>query len=236
MKFVPVPITGGPTNGQRVLFSVWETRVQDYEVFAKETKREWPKVEFEQGPTHPAVNVSWDDAQAFCAWLNERERKAGTLGASDTYRLPSDHEWSCAVGLGRREDAAAAPISKSGTIAVPYPWGNQWPPSQRVGNFADKAAKEKNVKGKTGYLESYDDGYPWTSPVGSFPGDVFGLFVLLGNAREWCENGPGDGRASRVSRGASWFTGGELQISYRSVDADTHTNVVGFRVVLAPAL
>ena len=42
MKFVPVPITGGPTNGQRVLFSVWDTRVQDYEVFLKETKREWP--------------------------------------------------------------------------------------------------------------------------------------------------------------------------------------------------
>ncbi len=31
MKFIPVPITGGPTDGQRVLFSIWETRVQDYE-------------------------------------------------------------------------------------------------------------------------------------------------------------------------------------------------------------
>ena len=43
MKFVPVPIIGGPSGGQRVLFSVWETRVQDYEVFAKETEREWPR-------------------------------------------------------------------------------------------------------------------------------------------------------------------------------------------------
>ena len=50
MKFVPVPILGGPTGGQRVLFSVWDTRVQDYEVFLKETKREWPKPGFEQGP------------------------------------------------------------------------------------------------------------------------------------------------------------------------------------------
>jgi len=79
MQFVPVPITGGPTDGQRgspegtgqplvpgaatsVLFRVWETRVQDYSVFAKETQREWPKAKFEQGPTHPAVNVTWDDA------------------------------------------------------------------------------------------------------------------------------------------------------------------------------
>ena len=29
MKFVPVPIIGGPTGGQRTLFSVWETRLQD---------------------------------------------------------------------------------------------------------------------------------------------------------------------------------------------------------------
>ena len=31
MKFVPVPIIGGPTDEQKVLFSVWDTRVQDYE-------------------------------------------------------------------------------------------------------------------------------------------------------------------------------------------------------------
>ena len=118
MRFVPVPITGGPTAGQgelapghqpplvpgaatSVLFSVWDTRVQDYAEFVKETKREWPKPEFQQGPTHPAVMVSWDDATAFCAWLTERERKAGKLGANERYRLPSDHEWSCAVGLAR---------------------------------------------------------------------------------------------------------------------------------------
>jgi serine/threonine protein kinase len=88
MKFVPVPILGG----QRVLFSVWDTRVQDYEVFVQETGREWPKADFPQEPVHPAVNVSWDDALLFCQWLTAREQAAGRLGTHERYRLPSDHE------------------------------------------------------------------------------------------------------------------------------------------------
>jgi tRNA A-37 threonylcarbamoyl transferase component Bud32 len=136
MKFVPVPILGGPTGGQRVLFSVWDTRVQDYEAFVKETKRDWPKPDFPQGPTHPAVNVSWADAQLFCQWLTERERKAGKLGASEVYRLPTDHEWSCAAGIGEREVAAKLPAVKSGKIGDVYPWGAQWPPPKGAGNYA----------------------------------------------------------------------------------------------------
>jgi len=38
MKFLPVPITGGPTNGRAILFSIWETRVQDYRTFINSTK------------------------------------------------------------------------------------------------------------------------------------------------------------------------------------------------------
>ena len=33
MNFVPIEVTGGSTNGKRVLFSIWDTRVQDYEEF-----------------------------------------------------------------------------------------------------------------------------------------------------------------------------------------------------------
>lgn len=112
MKFVPVPIMGGPTKGKRVLFSIWDTRVQDYGAFVTETKHDWPKASFKQEPAHPAVNVSWDDAQAFCNWLTAHERKAGKLGAKECYRLPTDHEWSCAVGIGEQDDAAKSPKEK----------------------------------------------------------------------------------------------------------------------------
>ena len=43
--------------------------------------------------------VSWDDVKAFCEWLTKRERSSGALPESMHYRLPTDTEWSVAVGL-----------------------------------------------------------------------------------------------------------------------------------------
>jgi hypothetical protein len=66
MGFVPVPRTN-------VLFSVWETRVKDYQAFCDATGRSWEKPRFYQ--TVAAVNVSWEDAKAFCEWLSGKERQ-----------------------------------------------------------------------------------------------------------------------------------------------------------------
>jgi formylglycine-generating enzyme required for sulfatase activity len=237
MKFVPVPITGGPTGGKRVLFSIWETRVQDYEVFAKETQREWPKPDFAQEPTHPAVNVSWEDATAFCAWLTERERKACEITAREACRLPSDHEWSCAAGLGSREDPAALPRLKSQQFRGEFPWGAAWPPPAGGGNFADRKARDRGVRTEGDYLGDYDDGYPYTAPVGTFSANELGLFDLGGNAWEWCEDWMDAAQQKRVRRGASYYDCAaiyvlsSIRISYPPANRSPSTS---FRVVLAP--
>jgi formylglycine-generating enzyme required for sulfatase activity len=230
MKFVPVPITGGPTSGQRVLFSIWETRVASYEFFATVTKREWPKPGFDQGPTHPAVNVSWEDATAFCAWMTEAERKAGRLGGTEVYRLPSDHEWSCAVGIGDREDPAQTPREKVDNLLDVFPWGSVWPPPSGAGNYAS----EGDSKGAV--ITGYRDGFPFTAPVGSFAANPFGLFDLGGNAWEWVEDWLKKESDLRVTRGASWKNEGQgIRSSARGTGLPgARMHNVGFRVVLAP--
>ena len=121
MKFVPAPIKGGKTDGQSVLFCVWETRHQDFKAFVDATGYDamkdsvgktmefhWDRHDAKWGKItgdHPAIYVSWEDAQAFCQWLTKKERDAGTITANQKYRLPTDHEWSCAVGIGGDENA-----------------------------------------------------------------------------------------------------------------------------------
>jgi hypothetical protein len=243
MKFVPVPIISGPTAGQPVLFSVWDTRVQDYEAFVKETKRDWPKPSFPQDPTHPAVNVSWEEAQLFCQWLTAREQAAGRLPAGFGYRLPGDHEWSCAADLGAREDAAKLPAEKSKQIKDAFPWGTEWPPPKGAGNYAGEEFRRAQAAGQFTNIKvqepvaGYDDGFITTSPVGSFPANRFGLYDLGGNVLQWCEDWFDLNRQARVQRGASWInTDRDTLLSstrYHSPPGDRNHNI-GFRCVLAP--
>jgi Sulfatase-modifying factor enzyme 1 len=174
MVFVPVP-------GTEVLFCTWETRVQDYQAFSQATRRSRGKPEFPQGPTHPAVNVSWADAKAFCQWLTDKERREGRLAANQSYRLPTDGEWSAAVGLN--EDSGGSPKDKDAKIKRVYPWGTQWPPPSGSGNYRDMSNAKNSEKAAIAFraFSSYDDGYANTSPVGSFTPNQYGLYDLSGN-------------------------------------------------------
>jgi formylglycine-generating enzyme required for sulfatase activity len=182
MKFVPV-------KGTDALFCIWDTRVRDYQAFVNATGREWPKPSFKQGQTHPAVNVSWEDAKAFCDWLTKKEQSAEGLQKEQAYRLPTDAEWSVAVGLGK--EVGNTPAEKDTKIKDVYPWGWQWPPPRGAGNYL----KRLNA-----------DDYENTSPVGGFAANEFGLFDMGGNVWQWCEEEYKPGSVTRVSRGSSWGT------------------------------
>jgi formylglycine-generating enzyme required for sulfatase activity len=123
------------------------------------------RLRFTDRPAYPAANLTWDEAQAFCRWLTERERAAGTLQADRVYRLPQDWEWSVAVGL--KESRQGTPADRSGKIADVYPWGNRWPPPKDAGNYS--LSPKLNI-----------DSFDGTAPVGSFRANMFGLFDMGG--------------------------------------------------------
>ena len=233
MKFVPVPITGGPTDGKKVLFSIWETRVMDYRVFAEETKRQWPKPDFEQGDDHPAVMVSWEDAVAFCEWLTERERMAEKIGAKDVFRLPSDHEWSCAVGIGGEEDAKMLPFEKRFNGSK-LPGSGAWPPKEQVGNLRGVENAQSDDFRKP-ILDDYKDDFIYTSPVGSFPPNQFQIFDLTGNAFEWIGDWFETKKERKVQRGGSYQDGGKGNLYLASripIKPNETWSDRGFRAVL----
>ena len=131
------------------------------------------------GDDHPVVNLNWQDAAAFCEWLSKKE--------GIDYRLPTDQEWSCAVGIGEREPKDATPEALTMEFPGEYPWGREWPPPKGAGNFADAAYHEKFPNEKS--IEGYSDGFPTTSPVRSFPPNKLGIYDLVGNVWQWCRTG-----------------------------------------------
>ena len=80
--------------------------MKDFEIFAAANNFKVEKPDFPQTDAHPAGNVRWEDAKAFCAWLSKKEGRM--------YRLPTDAEWSLAVGLP--VEKGGAPDEKSGKI------------------------------------------------------------------------------------------------------------------------
>lgn len=208
-----VPIAGAPA-----LFCIWPTRRQDYLTFARETNRPWPAAAFPQDANHPAVNVTWHDAGDFCLWLTAREQALRVIGPNDKYRLPTDAEWSTAVGLGA--ETGSTPAERDGGSQDKFPWGTQWPPPKNAGNY-DPSLQLEN--------------FSHTSPVGSFPANDQGLFDLGGNVWEWCQDLHSPKEKNRTLRGGCWCSALRKQLlsSARIFDSPGHRiGFIGFRCVL----
>jgi len=93
------------------------------------------------------------------------------------------------------------------------PWGMEWPPQGKVGNYRDetfhgkfpvKKNEKENRMENDKWLEGYTDGFATTSPVGSFPANAYGLYDMGGNVWQWCEDWFDASHKDRVLRGASW--------------------------------
>jgi formylglycine-generating enzyme required for sulfatase activity len=131
--------------------------------------------------------VNWDDAENYVAWLAEKTGK--------TYRLLTEAEWEYAARA--RTEPGAYPR---------FSFGNDEKDLCHYGNGADQTAKS-SIAGVTWTVAPCEDGYAYTSPVGSFAANGFGLYDMQGNAYQWTEDCYHDSYAGARSDGSAWTTG-----------------------------
>lgn len=166
--------------------------------------RTWRNPNYPQSGSDPVVCTSWNDAKAFVSWL---ERKTGK-----TYRLLTEAEWEYAA-RGRTEPGA-----------YPRYWfGNDEKDLCRYGNVSDQTIMKSSVGGVVGSNQMImkstiigdvtwavapcNDGYAYTSPVGSFAANGFGLYDMLGNAWQWTEDCYHENYIGAPTDNSAWISG-----------------------------
>lgn len=180
--------------------------------------RSWLRPGFAQNGRHPVVGVSWEDAQAYCAWLSQISGRP--------YRLLSEAEWEY--------------VARAGTT-TPFPWGRQITPA--LANYnGEKLYAGGGAKGI--YRKST---VPVDYAGEEFRASPWGLQQMLGNVWEWTADtfhpsyvgAPSNGAAwtlggspSRIVRGGSWNSSPRTLRSARrhTLDQRHRNSAVGIRV------
>lgn len=222
--------------------SVTEVTNAEFRKFAeRHNSGEWEGHSL-NGDRQPVVNVTWQQAALFCNWLSEQDglpkayvvrgnRVVGFDPEATGYRLPTEAEWEWAARV--KDDGSQ----------LRFPWGNDMPPPDRVGNYADRSIA--NLLGRT--LIGYTDGAIVSAPVANYQANHRGIYDLGSNVAEWVNDfyagtsedlpshvvdplGP-DGGDYHVIRGASWMHGTitELRLTFRDFGRDGRADV-GFRI------
>lgn len=166
--------------------------------FVVDPSLSWTDPGFPQDDTHPVVCVSRDDSLRYLDWL------AKTTDAS--YRLPSEAEWEYAARAGTQ---------------TAQPWEGGLAAACEHANAADRSRlNEPHLPP----LLNCDDGWPFTSPVGAFPANAYGVADQIGNVREWVADCFSETLSPLPSDGKPYLRDDCPQHSLRGVSFDYPVN------------
>lgn len=152
----------------------------------------WPGVSLRDD--HPVACISWNDAKAFCEWLNRTQKDK--LPDGYEFRLPGEAEWEYAA--------------RGGLEGTKFSWGDRPEDIQGRLNGASDDIIEIGVGSGTWYNHyEWSDGYSVASPVdvfGAMGRNGFELADMLGNVWEWCEDWyDDDGPHATINRTTSSY-------------------------------
>jgi len=189
----------------------------------------------ECGDDCPVENVSWNDVQIFIRKLNEME-------GENLYRLPTEAEWEYAARAGTETAIYTGNIEILGRCNAPdldpIAWYSGNSGVDYDGGWDSSVWSDKQ----------YDHKRAGTHPVGKKNSNAFGLYDMLGNVWEWCQDWYGEYPAGsvtnpegsstgsyRVSRGGGWYY---YAVNCRSAYRHWYSpgdrfNSLGFRLVLS---
>ncbi|WP_189418150.1 formylglycine-generating enzyme family protein [Cellvibrio zantedeschiae] len=187
----------------------------------------WLTPEYAPSDFHPVMCVSWDDANAYLAWLSQQTGKK--------YRLPTEAEWEYAARAGS---------------STKYSFGDNEKDVCHYGNTFDESGLRAFVRDKN-YAKrdmACDDGVEYTSTVGMYKPNAFGVYDMIGNVSEWvadCDHenyqgAPTDGSAwisekcyMRSRKGNTYGSNGGSHISMRGHGGQNNRSSLGegFRIV-----
>src|SRR5262249_8629749 len=132
--------------------------------------------------SQPVINVSWEQAKAYIAWLSRVTGKS--------YRLLTEAQW----------EYAARDVTSADAPHPPYPWGDK--ASHEYANYGTDQCCDGKIEGR--------DKWFYTAPVGQFPPNAFGLHDMHGNVWEWVEDPwHDDYRGTPPTDGSAWMEGGD---------------------------
>jgi formylglycine-generating enzyme required for sulfatase activity len=187
-----------------------EVTFEEYDRFAIATGLDLPNDQKWGRGRRPVINVSWDDAKAYAAWLSKQTGKH--------YRLPTESEWEYAARSGAKQQVWAGTSKESDLEKYAVFSNNSGNRTALVGQ------KDPNVVGlhdMSGNVWEWVEDC-WHYNYAGAPAD--------GSA--WLETGNGD-CGVRVIRGGSWFN---IPVGLRSSDrfrnpAGLRNGGIGFRLV-----
>ena len=177
----------------------------------------------DHGPALPVQNVTWMKAATFCNKLSKRlglqpcydESKGFACDRRKSgFRLPYSHEWEYAC---------------RGDATTPYFWG-----PDRNDQFCVPPLTPEELKKVTSKIN-----HSFAKPVKSKRPNPFGLYDMVGNVSEWCQDVVQDNADWRVYRGGSWedHNWEAFQSKWSSgMPRDQRLPTVGFRVVRKPTV